>query len=597
VTRLRQSCLACVFLLLFPSSARADTTFADLFAHRILAYSGQVSLDPTTGSTSASIHVETRVLAADLTRLLFAVPLPILAVRDALGEEVPVSTEGDYLSVPLGSALAPGTIAAFDFDLAGTPTCDLPGGRKACRFGDVAWMDLARLLPASPSGVFATLDLDVEVPAGLDVVSSIPAEAPVSASPGRERHRIVQAYPTALHGLWIGASEQSVHELPSGAIRTYTLPEPAVRDSLVRVVQEAASARAFFTGLWGPLPHADLSMAQIPPDSGAAMAFPGLVLLPTGIWTGEGGGTLHPPDQWDVVLPHELAHQWFTIFVRAAPFAGGWPSEGLAEYSALRYLGSVRGEAWTREAFGRWSLLYRRGVPAPDDYPLGLAGLIAGKPPGFATLYYKGAVVARTIAAAAGDDAFLAAMRGLVDDLAGTEDACDLAVLRLRLEQACGSDLGATFDTWLGRAGFPVFRVRASQAGEGGIVQVRVEEVGPGFALAVPFRLESTVTTLDLTEPVGPGTTVFSRILPGRLLGVHVDPEETFVHRVLPGLPGDLDLSGEVDGIDLVSVANAMGTAFPSPGYREAADQDDDGDVDAEDLGVVAAGFGATDVL
>lgn len=57
-------------------------------------------------------------------------------------------------------------------------------------------------------------------------------------------------------------------------------------------------------------------------------------------------------------------------------------------------------------------------------------------------------------------------------------------------------------------------------------------------------------------------------------------------------LAGDINLSGRIDGTDLVLLGRAFGSTKGSGRYLAAADFDDDGTVDGNDLAVLAANFG-----
>jgi len=61
-------------------------------------------------------------------------------------------------------------------------------------------------------------------------------------------------------------------------------------------------------------------------------------------------------------------------------------------------------------------------------------------------------------------------------------------------------------------------------------------------------------------------------------------------------LDGDLNLSGRVDGVDLVLLARSFGSQKGSGRYVAAADIDDDGKVDGSDLALLAANFGENSV-
>ena len=57
-------------------------------------------------------------------------------------------------------------------------------------------------------------------------------------------------------------------------------------------------------------------------------------------------------------------------------------------------------------------------------------------------------------------------------------------------------------------------------------------------------------------------------------------------------IPGDIDGDGDVDPDDVYVLAMAYGAVFPDPRYVEEADFDGDGDVDPDDVYVLAQNYG-----
>jgi hypothetical protein len=387
-------------------------------------------------------------------------------------------------------------------------------------------------------------------------------------------------------------------------VSTLTLAEPAVQATVGTVLDEAASVLAFLSDRVGPKAPPAVSIVQIR-DAGAAYALPGLVLLPEGSWTGLGGGTLHPPDLAYLVRPHELAHQWFPGTLQASPYGGAWLSEGFAEFLAIEWLAGSRGEEYARDARAALSLRYRRLVDPAADAPLAMATTsdATDRDAYFALVYGKGALSVYAIRAVAGPAAFDAALRDMAADLGGADALWDATVLRRRVEEAGGADLQPALESWYLGRGYPVYSVTVMSGGVagGGPLRVRVARSsavpGTAFAMPVAFRIATDAGSFDRTAVLDADDVALEWDVPGRVLGVALDPDVTFVRRVTPGLPGDADLSGEVDGIDLLRVAWSFGSAWAAgDGYIEDADLDDSGTVDAADLSRVAAGFGSTDL-
>ena len=592
------------FAVLLPPSLRAAPGLGDVLSHQSRAFAGTLRLDPAAGTVTGDLQVDLVVAVGPRTDLYFVANLPVVAARDADGTPLPVAmltwNQGPLARVTLPSPAADGDPRVLTLFVAGAPQCDsgLAIGWSLCALGDVAWMDLGRVLPTSVAGDPATLDLAVEVPADRTVVSSGRVVAVTDAPGGFRSHRVVQDFPTRLHGLATANYQVSTVVGPTSTVSVATLPDPSVEASIGAALAQAVSALAFFSAAFGPAPFPALVLAQFP-DSGAAYSLPGLILLPRGVWTGEGGGTMTPADLVELVLPHEIAHQWFTLAMQVSPLAGAWLAEGFAEYAAVEFLGSEQGDAAARDLRRRLATDYRRRVKPGDDFVLAGAQVrqATDRDTWFRVTYGKGALVVRTLRAMVGDVAFGQALQALYAATVDPPAFWEQDILRKRLEEASGKDLGGVFAAWLSGRGYPVLTVGVS-GGQPGAGPARAHVLrssstaGVTFDVPVTFRLTTTDGVFDRAQDVVADDATFAWDVPGRLLQVEVDPDVTFVARVSPGLPGDTDLSGEVDAVDLVRVAWALGTAYPSAGWLDAADLDDSGAVDAADLAIVLANFG-----
>ncbi len=152
-----------------------------------------------------------------------------------------------------------------------------------------------------------------------------------------------------------------------------------------------------------------------------------------------------------VLIPHELAHQWFGDYTTTENWANMWLNEGFAEFMPGAYWG------------------YRFGPQAADDYyldeyrqfmsvdrarrmPLGALGSN--------NIYPKGALVLRMLERYLGEERFWASVHRYL-----TEHALDNATsddFRQAVLHATGQNLDWFWDQWVYQAGYPEFAVTAA---------------------------------------------------------------------------------------------------------------------------------------
>jgi Peptidase family M1 domain len=116
---------------------------------------------------------------------------------------------------------------------------------------------------------------------------------------------------------------------------------------LDHMAENAANAISYFETVFGPYPYPRLAVSQIPGNFG--QGWPELVYLPTlsflqsyeraQIGLSEKGRDLSE----QVIVPHEIAHQWWGNEVGWKTVHDQWLSEGFATYAAALYLGQQKG--------------------------------------------------------------------------------------------------------------------------------------------------------------------------------------------------------------------------------------------------------------
>jgi aminopeptidase N len=192
----------------------------------------------------------------------------------------------------------------------------------------------------------------------------------------------------------------------------------------------------------------------------------------------------------DVLLAHELAHQWWGQAVGFKNYHEQWLSEGLAHYSAVMFLESTRPELArdllehmraSAEAFsskGPISLGYRLGH-------------IEGRSATFrAITYNKSSIVLHMLRRMIGDDAFRSGLRRFYREWrfkkAGTDD------LRAAFEAEAGRPLGRFFDRWILGSALPHVRVTTEPGREPGYATVRVAQIGGVFDFPLTVTVQYT---------------------------------------------------------------------------------------------------------
>jgi len=206
-----------------------------------------------------------------------------------------------------------------------------------------------------------------------------------------------------------------------------------------------------------------------------------------------------------VLIPHELAHQWFGDYVTTANWANMWLNEGFAEFMPGQYWGRRLGvhamEEYYLDEYGQFMRIdARRRMP--------LASL------GSNNIYPKGALILRMLQQYLGEERFwLGVRRYLADhafDVATSDD------LRQAFRAATGENLDWFWEQWVYRAGYPRLVVSAEWDSASAVLSLQVEQTqhdtlpvdrsGTRFTVPEVFRLPLSIRVGtaggDVTERV-----------------------------------------------------------------------------------------------
>jgi aminopeptidase N len=203
-------------------------------------------------------------------------------------------------------------------------------------------------------------------------------------------------------------------------------------DALAAYEAVTADQLQFFVELFGPYPFPSYGLAITESGPGLAMETQGRSLFSAV----EFDGTLGYLQQ--LLLAHELAHQWFGNAVSPARWTDIWLNEGFATYAEWMWLDEVGLQPLDRVAesalLGQQRAEISVGEPTVDQ----LFGTGA---------YQGGAMVLHALRRELGDDDFFEILRLWVTRYSGGSATSD--EFRSLAGEVAGRDLGEFFDAWL----------------------------------------------------------------------------------------------------------------------------------------------------
>lgn len=213
--------------------------------------------------------------------------------------------------------------------------------------------------------------LDVPKTHRVGAVGRLTSES--SADPGRARYRVRAE--SVVDFAWMSApnSSQETRKLGPTLVHLFTSEdEPLAR----RAHWETLDAGLSELGRWlGAYPYPELTV--VVPPRGAERS--GGMEYPSFITTGGGETSARLGiREVELLVIHELAHQWFQSLVASNESEYPFLDEGLASYAEWRFLQSRYGSAslaavmglrLSRNAGGRFAALYDRGAPVTINQP------------------------------------------------------------------------------------------------------------------------------------------------------------------------------------------------------------------------------------
>jgi Peptidase family M1 domain len=262
-----------------------------------------------------------------------------------------------------------------------------------------------------------------------------------------------------------------------------------------------------YTAEWGPLPIRTLAVSPIPANMG--QGFPGLVYLSSLAYLHDDE---RPPALQnrrssiflsEILLAHEVAHQWWGNVVTPADYRSEWVFEALANDAALDLLAQNRGIALRDQVLAsfRADLLEPRQdgglVESVGPIEMGHRLEELGDPDVWRVITYeKGSWIIHMLRQRMGDPSFQRMLQRLITEYAGrTTTNEDLRKLAASYLPPGGPDpkLEEFFESWVYGTGIPKLNLKVEPAGKGKTatrqVEVEVSGVAEDFTVDVPITV------------------------------------------------------------------------------------------------------------
>jgi aminopeptidase N len=191
---------------------------------------------------------------------------------------------------------------------------------------------------------FGTYDVTITLPAGYVTGGT---GLPVSTTDNGDGTQTVRYHAEdVIDFVWTASPrfQQAVRRVEGVEILYLYLPE---HEWTVDRVLDAAGAAVSHYGRWyGPYPYSRLTVVDVPDDGQAAggMEYPTLVTIGTMSMLGVEGLVSRGVDRsLEVVVVHEIGHQWWQSMVAFNEAEEPWLDEGFTEYSTVRVMEAVYG--------------------------------------------------------------------------------------------------------------------------------------------------------------------------------------------------------------------------------------------------------------
>jgi aminopeptidase N len=200
---------------------------------------------------------------------------------------------------------------------------------------------------------------------------------------------------------------------------------------------------ALFDERFGSYPYKELDVIAVPLNLASGVEYPGLILIDQALYT---SGSARP-GFFEIVISHEVGHQWWYAVVGNDVIEHPWQDEALTTFSSLLYQQEFEPQAYRGTlGFYQNTLSDLEGSQIESDVGRPVESFHDAPGAYSPVVYIKGALFFVELRQEIGDEAFFAALRDYYSDQM-YQLARPQALLQA-FETACNCQLDDTYQEW-----------------------------------------------------------------------------------------------------------------------------------------------------
>lgn len=359
--------------------------------------------------------------------------------------------------------------------------------------GDYLVDDRNTWYPANGT-MLTNFDLTFHCPEHLRLVST---GEPVSDEVAEGVRTVHRKTPIAEHlaGFNLGEYETAANEQGRYRVECFSNSEVPVEDRR-RILQRTETILDEYTRRWMPLPIHSVAVSPVPGYFG--QGFPGLIYLSTVSY-------LRPEDRpaqlrkprldtffSEMLLPHEIAHQWWGNLASAADYRANWLMEAMADYSALQFVEREKGTAALNDLLQQYRedlQLQQNGKAIESAGPVAFGPRLLdnnGTLTWHVVEYEKGAWILHMLHQRLGDAAFNQMQVRMLQQFSArpfTNEDFEKLLSEFVPAGQPDRNLSVFFDAWVYGTGIPAMKLHRND--------LQVSGVDEDFTVDVPLRCHS----------------------------------------------------------------------------------------------------------